>query len=298
MSFVPEREYWSERQGRGPTKGGLPLETLKKLVLSTLDELSGRYYFQEAFGYDCVDEGDVPGRVGSDVSAWFLRAIGRDEIWPYRVHADQWDADTLFDVLELLHDVVSKPIHGRYHDFNNCGWHYSHFDASAGRLEYRQALNPLLARYEEPLTMRATGEIVHLTPAEFAPLLAAPVPAGTDADLVTTRIDAAKQIFERRSASLSDRRQAVRELADVLEALRKEIKEEMLAKDEQELFRLANGFAIRHNNREQMRLYDDAIWLRWAFYVYLATIHAVLRIRAREQGVAAEPGDPSPATTV
>lgn len=67
----------------------------------------------------------------------------------------------------------------------------------------------------------------------------------------------------------------MRELADVLEVLR--------PKDEQELFRLANGFAIRHNNREQMRLYDDAVWLRWAFYVYLATIHAVLRVPARQE---------------
>ncbi len=57
----------------------------------------------------------------------------------------------------------------------------------------------------------------------------------------------------------------------------------MLPRDEQELFRLANGFAIRHNNRGRMRLYDDAVWLRWAFYVYLATIHAVRRVRARER---------------
>jgi len=116
------------------------------------------------------------------------------------------------------------------------------------------------------------------------------VPAGTDIDLVASRIDSAKRAFERRNAALADRRQAVRELADVLEVLRPEIKEEMLPKDEQELFRLANGFAIRHNNRKQMRLYDDAIWLRWAFYVYLATIHAVLRPRARQ---AASPSAPT-----
>ena len=140
--------------------------------------------------------------------------------------------------------------------------------------------------------MNERGEIVHLAPAEFAPLLSAPVPAGTDTDLVTSRIDAAKRTFERRNATLADRRQAVRELADVLEVLRREIKEAMLPKDEQELFHLANGFAIRHNNREQMRLYDDAIWLQWAFYVYLATIHAVLRVRAREQKAA------SPAPTI
>lgn len=80
-----------------------------------------------------------------------------------------------------------------------------------------------------------------------------------------------------------DRRHAVRELADVLEPLRDSIKSEMLPKDEREIFRLANGFAIRHNNREQIQLYDDSIWLSWAFYVYLATIHSVLRVAAREE---------------
>jgi hypothetical protein len=237
----------------------------------------------KAFGYYCVDDGEVAGRVGSDILSWFFRRIGREAIWPYREHVDEWDADTLFDVLELLHDVVSTPLHGRYHSFSDCGWHYSQFDARAGRREYRQALNLVLARYEEPLTMNERGEIVHLAPAEFAPLLSAEVPEGTDPDLVTSRIEAAKRTFERRNSTLDDRRQAVRELADALEAIRGEIKEEMLPKDERELFRLANGFAIRHNTRDQMRLYDDAIWLRWAFYVYLATIHAVLRVRDRAQ---------------
>jgi hypothetical protein len=67
----------------------------------------------------------------------------------------------------------------------------------------------------------------------------------------------------------------------VLEALREDMKGIMLPKDESELFHLANGFAIRHNNRRQRGDYDRAPWLAWAFYVYRATIHAVLRVRDR-----------------
>src|SRR4029077_20624394 len=84
-----------------------------------------------------------------------------------------------------------------------------------------------------------------------------------------------------RGASLDDRRHAVRDLADVLEALRADVHDVMLSKDERELFHLANGFAIRHQNRKQRGDYDRPTWLRWAFYVYLATIHAVLRVRDR-----------------
>lgn len=62
----------------------------------------------------------------------------------------------------------------------------------------------------------------------------------------------------------------------------------MLAKDERELFHLANGFAIRHQSRQQ-RGYDRLTWLRWAFYVYLATIHAVLRVREREEALPPTP---------
>ncbi len=251
-------------------------------MFSSLDELFERYYFQEAFGYDCVDAGEVPGIVGRDVNAWFLRTLHRDDIWPYGEKGEHYDADTLFDVLEVLYDIVSEPVHGRYHDFAGCGWHYSTFDTAKGREEFRALINPSLERYEQPLQLTATGEIIVLGPEEFRPLLDAPLPASADTDLVTPRVAEAVRAFRDRGSTKSDRRQAVRELADVLEAIRPDIKEEMLSKDEGELFRIANGFAIRHNNREQRGDYDDVIWLSWAFWVYLATIHAVLRLREKQ----------------
>jgi hypothetical protein len=258
----------------------LGLEQVRRLVFSALDELIERDYFQEAFGYECVDAGEVPGLVGRDPDAWFLRRLHRDDIWPYREKAERYDADTLFDVLEALHDLVAEPIDGRYHDFAGCGWHYSVFDKAKGQDEFRKLINPALERYEQPLQMTPAGEIIVIGPEEFRPLLDAALPASADADLVISRVDEAIRIFRSRGSTKAERRQAVRELADVLEAL--DIKEEMLPKDEGELFRLANGFAIRHNNREQRRDYDDAIWLSWAFWVYLATIHAVLRLREKQ----------------
>lgn len=120
---------------------------------------------------------------------------------------------------------------------------------------------------------------MRLAPAEFQKLMRAPVPSGTEHDLITSKVDAAVSRFERRGATIIDRQHAVRDLADVLEALRTEIKSAMLSADESALFNLANGFSIRHHNRQQKGDYDKLVWLRWAFYVYLATIHAVLRVR-------------------
>ena len=66
----------------------------------------------------------------------------------------------------------------------------------------------------------------------------------------------------------------VRDLADVLEYIRKQVKVVLLKKDESELFDLANNFGIRHFNETQKLEYDRAVWLSWMFYHYPATIHA------------------------
>ena len=58
----------------------------------------------------------------------------------------------------------------------------------------------------------------------------------------------------------------MRELFDVLEKLRPEVKAEMLRGDEGDLFNIANNFAIRHLNEKQKGNYDSALWHSWMFY--------------------------------
>ena len=296
MADVPQtRRYFSERNGRGPKAEPLPLASLKKLVVSTLDDFRERGFFQEAVGIECVD-GDRMGTLGSHPDHHFLRTIMREGIWPYwdREMIDfdtygpepweEWDADTLFDVLEVLHDLVSSPIDGTLHSYNECGMHYETFNRTEGQVEYREKMNASLRLGDPAYKFDARGQIVEVGAPEFEQLLDAPVPAGTEHDLVTAKIDAAVNRFRARGATIDDRRHAVRDLADVLEAVRGDVKESMLTADENALFQLANQFAIRHNNRDQRGDYDRVTWLRWAFYVYLATIHAVLRVRSGADG--------------
>jgi len=166
-------------------------------------------------------------------------------VWPIRERGAAYDADTFLDVIEALHDLIAKPLDGWHHDFGGCGMHWHTFDRRAGADEFRAQLNPLLARYEMPLELSATGEVVALAPDEMRGLLDAPIPFFADHDLVTSRVETAIALYRSRNSTRIDRRHAVRELADVLESLRSEIKEEMLLKDERELFNLANGLAIR-----------------------------------------------------
>lgn len=269
----------------------LPFDSVKKLLVSSLEDFRERGYFQEAFGIECVD-GDRTGTLGSYPDAHFLRTIMREGIWPYWEHPrdqwgeiepapwEEWDADILFDVVEVLHDLVSRPIEGEYHAFNTCGWHYETFNRTEGQAEFRQKMNEALRLGDPPYKLDGHGQLVESAAPEFDQLLEAPVPEGTEHDLVTSKIDTAVSRFRTRGATVDDRRHAVRDLADVLEAIRDDVKEAMLTADEKALFNIANGFAIRHNNRDQRGDYDRVTWLRWAFYVYLATIHAVLRMRS------------------
>jgi hypothetical protein len=293
------KQYFSERQGRGPKAEPMRFPEFRDLVINVFDHFREQGYMQEAFGYKCVDAGDVDGTLGANPDAYFMRTIRRRGAWPYweavQVAPDiwippheQWDEDYLFDVVEVLHDLVSKPTNGMHHSYANCGMHYTTFDQATGRTDFRDEMNGVLRLHDPAYEMNDEGMIVEAAPAEFHTLLTAAVPPGTEA-AITSKLDSATRRFRTRGASLDDRRAAVRDLADVLEELRSEIKDAMLPKDERELFHLANGFAIRHQNRQQRGDYDRLTWLRWAFYVYLATIHAVLRVREREEALPPTP---------
>ena len=77
-------------------------------------------------------------------------------------------------------------------------------------------------------------------------------------------------------------REAVRNLFDVLERLRPQIREHMLQGDEGDLFNIANNFAIRHFNDRQRTEWESPTWLSWMFYVNLATIHLMTRLLRRQ----------------
>ena len=97
------------------------------------------------------------------------------------------------------------------------------------------------------------------------------------------RVNAAILKFRRYGSSLDDRRDAVRSLVDVLEYLRPRLQKVLIRKDDAALFQIANEFGIRHHNEKQKNDYDQAIWLNWMFYLYLATIHVVTRLVAKTQ---------------
>lgn len=271
-----KRRYYSLRTGKNPKGAAIDLKVLKALFRSSYVQWEESGYFQEHFGYCCVDAGDVPGKLGSDVAAEMLFHLRKENLWPVSEHIERYEEDDLFDVIEFFHDHISKPLDGYHHDYAGCGYHYNTFDGGTGKREYRTRVNDLLESYKTGFEISDMGEILELAQPGTAQLLAADIP--TNDKNVASRVEAAISKFRRYRSTQAERRDAIRDLADVLEYLRPQIKGVLTKSDENDLFNLANNFGVRHHNQQQKTDYDNAIWLSWMFYFYLATIHACLHM--------------------
>jgi hypothetical protein len=269
--------YYSIRTGRNPGAARLDLPSLKRRFCIIYDDFSTRGYFQEAFGYGCVDAGEVPGTLGVDIAGRMLLALGKEGLWPFNDRVNQYQEDDLFDVIEFLFDYVSKPIDGFYHTFNDCGMHYSTFNRRDGQEEFRMACNTILALYEDGYVLSDSGEILHLSDKGLSLLTDADLPKHDPAN-VDARVEAAIIRFRRYHSSLEDRKYALRELADILEYLRPKMKNVISSKDDSDLFQIINNFGVRHHNTKQKTNYNTAIWYSWMFYYFLATIHVCVRL--------------------
>lgn len=266
------RTYYSRRKGKLQDPA-IDLQLLRKLFIATYKTFAAKHYFDEAFGTHCTDTGYTPGAAGEDIDMFVFRRLRKQNMYP--INSEYYSEDDIFDWIELLFDLVSKPQDGYYHSWNDCGWHYASYEKSVGRAEFREEINEILADYDGGFELSAAGEVRQLPEEGLEKLVSAPLPATinpTDHDRVMAAID----LFRKRDASSHDRRNAVRMLADVLEPLRSQLNKVITEKDERDLFHVANAFGIRHNRDDQKTQYDP-VWLSWMFYHYLTTIHVVTR---------------------
>lgn len=270
---MPHR-YFSQRTGKNPNPKGLPLSDLVDLFRRVFDQMRSDGYFDEAFGFQCIDLGAVQGKV-KDVELEMLLAIRKRDLWPISDRAVHYSEDDLFDVIEFLFRHVSKPVQGTMHSYGDCGMHWETFNRKDGRIAFVEKINSVLKHYCNPFELSTKGEVLVGSEEGFEQIFEADIPA--DDNNIRTRIESATRQFRKHASSLDDRRQAVRDLADVLEYLRPRMQELLTQKDERDLFNIANNFGVRHHNDQQKTSYDAALWLSWMFYFYLATIHVVLR---------------------
>jgi hypothetical protein len=274
-----------------------------------------RGYMQEWHGYRCIDAGYVGGRAAVPLpdnieaetgwrSAWPLPDPLYDPDWGYEdpeLEAQRCE-DRLFDLIEYFHRHVSQGIEGdkdsRLH--SGCGWHYGAFDPGPAQALFRSGMNRTLTNYiGGGFRISENGQIEHTADDGLDQLIDATVHT-KDPD-VARRVSEAIALFRNRGRTEGDLRLAVRELFDILEKLRPEMKVEMLKGDERDLFNIANNFTIRHMNVKQKSDYDSTLWHSWMFYVNLSTIHVITGLMARKAhqavGKTTQSSPGQPATT-
>lgn len=267
-------KYYSQRAGTNPNLDGLPIEDTVELFSRVFRQLETDGYFDEAFGFWCVDADQIEGSV-KDIELEMLLTIRKKNLWPISEYASRYSEDDFLDVIEFLYQYVSKPIDGTMHSYSGCGMHWETFNKKDGKKVFREKINVVLGHYKNRFELSQNGEVLHKPEEGFEQIFNADVPS-KDTNIVS-RINAATTNFRRHGSSIDDRRQAVRDLVDVLEYLKPQVQELLTNKDEKDLFNIANNFGIRHHNDKQKTTYDAAIWLSWMFYFYLSTIHVVLR---------------------
>ena len=276
-----QRRYYSLRTGKNTGAVHFGLDTLKEMFLSTYVKFEANSYFQEALGYPCVDAygGFCYGNLGQKPESAILLHLRKPlKLDPFNISIVGYSEDDLFDMIEFLFDCVSRPTNRYYHDYATCGWHSSEYDRVAGREEYREEVNSYLVDYQEGYQLSEKGEVLALADPGLQPLLDAALPV-YDPENAEMRVEAAKGKFRRHRSSIEDRKDAIRDLAAILEFLREKANKYLLTKkDDGDLLNIANNFAIRHHTYEQKSDYNRGIWYSWMFYFYLATIQAIVRV--------------------
>ena len=141
----------------------------RRLLPNVYSQFSRKDYFQQAFGYHCVDLGRVAGTLGYDVEAAVFLRLRKDNVWPIGENHLSYTEDDAFDVVEFLYDCVSKPIGGSEHTFMGCGWHYNEFDQETGRREFRSDINNVLRDYQDGYELSEDGDVPSTGPGGDAP---------------------------------------------------------------------------------------------------------------------------------
>jgi len=285
---LPERSerrpYWSVRStaraASPPTAVQDRIQQLQREWAQLVDDLQDRGYFDWIAPRGC-DARPVSLPADEVLAAEIERRLSVDGLWPLRY--EDWDIDTFYGLIEVVHDLVGRPRHRDRHDFGGCSWHYSNFAPTPAQVLYRWDVNQLLDRYSAGLRIAAegedTGRLVRVAGDDRNELVARTLQTPNPGDRDAVRHAVA--LFRNRAADRENKRSAVLALHRVLEDRRSLIKAELMSKDEGALFQIANEFDLRHSGARQRTDYEDA-YLDWIFWWYLATVELTDSIGASQ----------------
>jgi hypothetical protein len=268
------RPYWPQRHGSGLSFDDRTVRDARWGFARLIDEFADNGYLAEVFGQYCVDDhDDLP-----DASEVIERRLGIGGLWP--LASQTWDEDIFYGLIEVFHDLVSRPRTRWFHPFSGCGWHHLEFHNGPARILYRWKVNRLLCEagieYELAAEGEDLGRLVAVTDDARSQLVHRAL--NDSQPDITAGVRHAIALFRGRDTSAESKRSAIFNLYRILEERRALIKEH-LRKDEDALFTIGNRFDLRHRRADQRGDYDEA-FLDWIFWWYLATIELTNRLIA------------------
>ncbi len=267
---MEEKHYYSRRKKKTSDKDIIDLSILKSLFEAIYNDFYSKAFFTDNIGsylYGKHQEGSLGD--DHDIERLLFTKLRKRNLWPIYHKIYSYDEVDLFDIIEFCYDYISNP---KPNDPEG-------YDINSAKKEFRDAINEHLRDYEEGFEINESGEIVPLTWHGIKNIYYSDIPSDDQENIVKPITEAVKKFRDRHSSG-EDRKDAVRDLADVLEYLQKSynLKVLLLSKqDESDLFNIINNFNIRHHNKVQKKDYNKVIWYNWMFYCFLATIHAILR---------------------
>lgn len=277
------KPYWSARQTVPVPATQLRDDEVRQQFVQLLRELDQSGYLDPVAGPDCCDVATDRAAAGS---AALEKSWGRPAVWPMADDGGQWVAgltnDEFLDLIEIFYDLVQRPRKSHWHDYCQ-EWDYSDHDIRAGRRVYLWRVNALLGQSSQQLRLAQEGEDAGLlvrSTGDEREQLPQTVAEATTEPTERARIEHANAQHRVRNPTRETRREAVRNLADVLEQRRDKVAELLGTKDENDLFLIINRFDIRHMNTKQQADFGDEFLDYW-YWTLLATLNLINQLEAR-----------------
>ena len=259
-----------------------PWVMARREVAELADELARRGYLPFLVPVSCDGPGGAQERSVDAIKELFATHANLFGVWPPLETFGNWPEDTFCGFVEFIYDQARRPRRASY--CSNCKeLHFAEHVMAPGRRLYAWRVNRIFAAYGVPLRLAEAGDDAGRLVSASDPALAglAESLAGRDDIPSPERVRHAVKLHRARSATREDKRSAVETLYTVAEEHRALIKAEMLSREENAFFSLANNFDIRHRKGAQQSGYDEA-FLDWYFWLELATVGLLAHLLERQ----------------
>jgi hypothetical protein len=251
--------YHSERTGKIKFEEvNLSYDQFKEFFRDIYEYFEQRSYFREAFKKDF-------SLLLPNPKAYFFKHTGSLNIYPIDENYQNYDQNTMFTVIEILHRYVQEE--------NDV------YGLSTNRIQkkFRDEFNNFLRFLDNGYEITDQGNIITSSNEGIRVMINKDLPddASNEAKL---QVETAIKLFYHYTTNDEQKKKAINILADILEPLRENIKSITYKEHDKMIFGIVNTCKIRHNNEKQLNDYNKDVWYEWMFHYYLSTVHAILRL--------------------